>query len=174
MPNMRSTLLLVVLVTSACNSGSVEQATDTMKATSGPHMDNYELQLFGADYAEAWSSQQPDRVASFFEPDGSLTVNKGEPAVGTDAITQVAAGFMKTFPDLTLLMDSLVTGPDGPSFHWTLIGTNTGPNGTGNSVCFSGVEHWTMSGNGRVQVSDGSFDAAEYERQLAKGVDASE
>ena len=137
-------------------------------------MDKNALQLFGAEYAEAWSSQQPDQVASFFEPDGSLTVNKGTPAVGTEAITNVAAGFMTTFPDLVLLMDSLVTGPDGTSFHWTLIGTNSGPNGNGNKVRFSGVERWTMSENGRVQVSDGSFDAAEYERQLAQGVDSSQ
>jgi hypothetical protein len=79
---------------------------------------------------------------------------------------------MTALPDLLLHMDSLVVGPDGPSYHWTLTGTNTGPNGTGNTVRISGVERWTMSAEGRVRISDGSFDAAEYDRQIANGVDA--
>lgn len=129
-----------------------------------------ELQQFAAGYAEAWSSQQPEKLASFYAHNGSLTVNNGTPAVGSEAIAKVAEGFMTTFPDMVVQMDNLVIGANGPEFHWTLIGTNTGPSGTGNKVRVSGVERWTMSAEGLVQISDGAFDAAEYDRQIAHGV----
>lgn len=129
-----------------------------------------ELQQFAAGYAEAWSSQQPEKLASFYAHNGSLTVNNGTPAVGSEAIAKVAEGFMTTFPDMVVQMDNLVIGANGPEFHWTLIGTNTGLSGTGNKVRVSGVERWTMSAEGLVQISDGAFDAAEYDRQIAHGV----
>lgn len=160
----------MLLLAVSCNSGSAGQTQDAMNTTTEHVMDTEALQRFGADYTAAWSSGQPDRVASFFAPDGSLTVNKGTPAIGAEAIAKVAEGFMTALPDMVLHMDSLMTGTDGPSYHWTLIGTNTGPSGTGNKVRISGVERWTMSAEGRVQISDGSFDAAEYDRQIANGV----
>ena len=55
-------------------------------------------------------------------------------------------------------------------YHWTFIGTNTGPGGTGNAVRFSGYEEWTLGEEGRIARSLGHFDEAEYERQLEVGV----
>lgn len=171
---MRAACIPVLLLAVACNNGSADHSNGAMNTTSEQVMDSEALQRFGADYTAAWSSGRPDRVASFFAPDGSLTVNKGTPAIGTEAIAKVAEGFMTALPDMVLHMDSLVVGPNGPAYHWTLIGTNTGPNGTGNKVRISGVERWTMSAEGGVHISDGSFDAAEYDRQIARGVDASQ
>ena len=53
---------------------------------------------------------------------------------------------------------------------WTYEGTNTGPGGSGHVVSFNGWELWILDDDGLIAVSDGRFDTAEYERQLAHGV----
>jgi len=78
---------------------------------------------------------------------------------------------MTAFPDLELLNDKLEILPDTVRYHWTFIGTNTGPGGTGQSVCFSGFEEWTFDENGLVAISRGQFDADEYQHQLQHGAD---
>jgi len=55
-------------------------------------------------------------------------------------------------------------------YHWTLIGTNTGPGGTGKRVQISGFEDWRFGADGLVTESAGHFDGAEYERQLKGAV----
>ena len=131
-----------------------------------------ELEKFANRYAQAWCSQSPERVASFYTETGSLSVNDDAPSVGRAAITEVARGFMTAFPDMVVTMDRLVPKPHCVEFHWTLTGTNTGPEGTGNRVQISGCEEWQINADGLVAESKGYFDAAEYERQLAQGVDA--
>lgn len=128
-----------------------------------------DLEGFARRYAEAWCSQKPESVASFFAEAGSLSVNADGPAVGRAAITEVARGFMTAFPDMVVTMDELIHKPQCVEFHWTLTGTNTGPNGTGNRVRISGYEEWQMDEEGLVAESKGHFDAAEYERQLRHG-----
>jgi hypothetical protein len=130
-----------------------------------------ELRDFAIRYTAAWCSQDPARVAAFYSIGGSLTVNDGTPAVGRDAIAEIAQSFMTAFPDLQVIMDEVVALADGAEYHWTLIGTNTGPGGTGNKVRISGLELWQMSADGRVAASQGHFDAVEYRRQLEHGVD---
>jgi uncharacterized protein (TIGR02246 family) len=133
-----------------------------------------DLLEFARRYTEAWCSQHPERVANHYAPDGSLTVNDGPPSVGRAAITEVARSFMSAFPDLQVLMDDLVVDGDRTEYHWTLVGTNTGPGGTGNRVRISGFEEWTIGGDGLVAASLGHFDQVEYDRQLAHGVEASQ
>ena len=128
------------------------------------------LTAFAYRYAEAWCSQDPKKVATFFAENGSLSVNQGRPAVGRAAIADVARGFMRDFPDLTVTMDSLTVASNGAMFHWTLAGTNTGPGGSGNRVRISGYELWKIDNDGLIAESKGHFDAAEYERQLKQGV----
>ena len=82
----------------------------------------------------------PECVAAFFSPDGSLRVNDDPAAVGRNAITQVAQSFMTAFPDLSVMMDDLLLRGDVVEYHWTLMGTNTGPGGTGRRVRISGSE----------------------------------
>jgi hypothetical protein len=139
-------------------------------STKSKTMGTDALNDFGKRYATAWCSQKPDSVAGFFAENGSLTVNKGEPAIGRVAIAKSAEGFMTAFPDLRVVMDSLVTTSRGTEFHWTLFGTNTGPGGTGKKVQISGVEIWQMGSDGLVLKSMGSFDAEEYNRQINVGV----
>jgi len=134
-------------------------------------MDVEGLRELGAEYTAAWNSQYPASVAAFYDEIGSLKVNDAEPAVGREAITGVAEGFMTAFPDMVVVMDSLRTTDSALEYHWTFIGTNTGPDGTGNAVRFSGYEEWTLSEDGLISASLGHFDEAEYNRQLEFGID---
>lgn len=130
------------------------------------------ITTFAKRYAGAWCSQDPESVAAFFAESSSLSVNDGPPAVGRAAIAEIARGFMRDFPDLIVAMDNLSRDSDETKFHWTLIGTNTGPGGAGKHVRISGYELWKIDNDGLIAESKGHFDAAEYERQLKHGVDA--
>ncbi len=121
-------------------------------------------------YTAAWCSHDADSVAAFFAEDGSLAVNGAEPAVGRVAIAGVAQGFYDAFPDTVVMMDAVRGAADRAVYLWTFAGTNTGPGGTGYRVRFSGWESWTFSPLGLVAQSIGTFDADEYQRQLADGV----
>lgn len=129
----------------------------------------YDLEVFARGYAQAWCSQRPDFVSSFFSEDGELTVNNGNTAKGTNAISIVAKGFMDAFPDMVVSLDSLEIKSNKTLFHWTLTGTNSGTGGTGNKVKISGFEEWTFNDEGLIQRSNGTFDEKEYERQLEFG-----
>ena len=74
-----------------------------------------QLRRLAEGYTAAWCSQNPARVAGFYSPDGSLRVNADPPAVGRDAITAVAQGFMSDFPDMQVIMDDLVVMVIRPS-----------------------------------------------------------
>lgn len=132
-------------------------------------MDINELREFAAEYTAAWCSQDPASVASFFAENGSLKVNDGEPAVGREAITEVAQGFMTAFPDMVVEMDDVAVEGEHAIYRWTLTGTNTGPGGTGAAVLISGYEQWTIGEDGLIAASTGHFDEAEYQRQLESG-----
>lgn len=124
------------------------------------------LHSFAEAYTAAWCSQNAASVAAFFADAGSLSVNEETPAVGRQAITAVAEGFMTDFPDLRVFLDDLIFQDDRVIYHWTLTGTNTGPSGTGRAVRISGFEVWQMGADGLIANSRGHFDSADYRRQL--------
>jgi nuclear transport factor 2 (NTF2) superfamily protein len=126
-----------------------------------------ELREWASSYAEAWCSQNPEEVASFFAEDASLQVNADPPAVGRVAIAGTARGFMRDFPDMVVRFDKLEPRGDRTAFHWTLTGTHAD---TGNHVRISGYELWKIDPDGLIAESQGHFDSADYERQL-KGSD---
>jgi uncharacterized protein (TIGR02246 family) len=132
-------------------------------------MNQIQLTDFGTRYATAWSSQDPFSLASFYAETGSLTVNGGAPSVGRTAITETARGFMTAFPDMRVEMDQVSEDGSRAIFHWTWIGTNTGPGGTGKSVRIRGYEEWTIGADGLIAESKGHFDEANYQRQLKSG-----
>ena len=131
-------------------------------------MTSDELNKFAVRYAQAWCSQDPQRVGAFFAERGSISINNGTPAVGRAAIGKEAEVFMTTFPDMVVTFDKLEPRGDAIAFHWTLTGTNTGPGGTGNKIRISGYELWKIDNDGLIAESKGHFDAADYERQLKK------
>ena len=126
-------------------------------------MNSENLTEFAKRYAKAWCSQNPESVAAFFAENASLTVNGGS---STSAL-EIARGFMRDFPDMTVTFDKLEPRGDRTAFHWTLTGTYAG---TGNHVRISGYELWKIDNAGLIAESSGHFDSSEYERQL-KGSD---
>jgi predicted ester cyclase len=130
------------------------------------HVDLTRLRDFALRYTEAWCSQNAKSVATFYSPEGSLTVNGDAPAVGRSAIIAAAQSFMSAFPDMRIVMDDLLVQDDTSHYHWTLTGTNTGPGGTGHRVRISGFEIWHIGEDGLIATSQGHFDSEEYQRQL--------
>jgi predicted ester cyclase len=120
-----------------------------------------ELSEFARSYAQAWSSQNPDSVAAFFAENASLTVNGG----AATPVLEIARGFMRDFPDMTVTFDKLEPHGDQTAFHWTLTGTYAE---TGNHVEISGYELWKIDDAGLIAESSGHFDAADYERQVKR------
>src|SRR5262249_16170675 len=106
---------------------------------------------FAEGYAEAWCSQDPEKIAAFYARDGSISVNGAPPL----PIAEVARGFMRDFPDMIVTLDKIEARDDRTVFHWTFTGTNTGPGGTGNKVRISGYELWQFNHEGLIQESQG-------------------
>jgi uncharacterized protein (TIGR02246 family) len=125
---------------------------------------------FATRYTAAWCSQNAPSVASFFSPDGRLSVNGATPAVGREAIAELVQGFMTAFPDLRVMLDDVFLQGDRVVYRWTLSGTNTAPGGTGNPVRISGFEQWSLGNDGLIADSQGQYDSAAHQKQLGHGL----
>jgi len=132
------------------------------------------IEEFAARYTAAWCSHNAPSVATYFDENGSLTINNGKPNVGRVAIAEAVQEFMTAFPDLIIQMNGLDFEGERVIYRWTLTGTYSGPGGTGNAVRISGFEKWTMSPDGLIAESSGNYDEVEYERQLEEGVDCAQ
>ena len=132
-------------------------------------MNPTQLADFATRYAAAWSSQNPSQVASFYNENGSLSVNNGAPSVGRAAIAATAKGFMTAFPDMVVKLDRVTQEGGRTRFHWIWTGTNTGPGGTGKAVRMTGYEEWALGTDDLIAESRGHYDEAEYQRQLKSG-----
>jgi len=117
------------------------------------------LEKFARRYAKAWCSRDPEKVAAFYAKSGSISLN-GAQCV---PIAEVARGFMREFPDMTVAFDKLEPRGDQTAFHWTFTGTHAE---TGNHVRISGYELWKIDDAGLIAESSGHFDAAEYSDSL--------
>jgi alpha-L-rhamnosidase len=89
------------------------------------------LRDFATRYTAAWCSHDPASVASFFAKNGSLKVNDGQPAVGREAIADVARGFVTTFPDMKVLMDGISGPTNGRCTAGRWSAPTAAPTGTG-------------------------------------------
>jgi len=120
------------------------------------------LELANA-YTEAWSSGDPARVAALYTPGGTIAVN-GDPAT---PIAEVAAAFLAQFPDMEVFNEGVEARDDGTvEFRWTFTGTSSE---TGKSVRIPGNEDWTLAPDGLIAESRGSYDEAEFDRQVQHG-----
>jgi uncharacterized protein (TIGR02246 family) len=126
-------------------------------------LDLAQVHDFAARYTAAWCSQNPQRVAECFAPNGSLTINNGTPSVGRSAIAQSARSFMTDFPDLRVSMDDLRINNPRVEYHWTLSGTHAG---TGAKIRIRGFESWLFSPGNLIAESIGTFDQRDYHRQI--------
>lgn len=129
-------------------------------------MNESPLVEFATRYTAAWCSHNASSVATFYSESGSLTINDGTPAVGREAVATAAHNFMTAYPDLVVKFDRLEPKGDRVLYHWTFIGTNTGPGGTGNRVRISGYEDWKIGADGLIADSKGHYDAQDWDRQL--------
>jgi len=50
-------------------------------------------------------------------------------------------------------MDDIAFNGDQTVYRWTLVGTNTGPGGTGKRVRISGFEEWRIGADGLIAES---------------------
>lgn len=121
---------------------------------------------FAARYTAAWCSHRASGVAGCYSESGSLTINDGAPAVGRLAVETAAQSFMTAYPDLVVQFDGLEPRGDRVLYHWTFMGTNTGPGGTGNRVRIRGYEEWKIGPEGLITDSKGRYDAREWDRQV--------
>lgn len=131
-----------------------------------PLIPQRDLDAFGTRYAKAWSSHDPEAVAAMFAEYGSITINGDGPAVGRDAVRDVALSFMTAFPDLDVLCDQMVFVAGELRWYWTMRGTNTGSGGTGKSILISGYEAIEFDTEGLIAKAYGHFDQEEWDRQL--------
>jgi len=133
-------------------------------------LDQDQARAFARSYTDAWCNHDPAGVAEHYAPGGTIAINGGAPT----EITEVARSFMTAFPDIEVFMDDLVVKDEAIEFHWTFVGTNTGPGGTGKRVRISGFEEWALGNDGLVTESQGHYDQAEYDRQFEHGIAESE
>ena len=125
-----------------------------------------DLKSMAERYAKAWSSHSPEAVASYYAPDGQISINRGDTLKGQEAIVEMAAGFYAEFPDLIVHCDELRTAGNHAIFAWTLEGHHAE---TKNYVKVAGWEEWELDENMKIKSSLGWFDAEEYDRQVAEG-----
>jgi uncharacterized protein (TIGR02246 family) len=129
-------------------------------------MSRSRLTDFATRYTAAWCSHDASRVATFYAESGSLTINDGTPAVGRKAVEAAARSFMLAYPDLIVKLDRLEPKGERVLYHWTFIGTNTGPGGSGNRVQIHGYEDWKIGADGLIADSKGHYDARDWDRQV--------
>ena len=128
-------------------------------------MDEQEVRDLARRYTEAWCSGDPARVAAHYTPGGMISINGGTPA----PIEDVARSFVEAFPDIQVYMDDLVFMDEAVEYRWTFTGTSSE---TGKWVRVSGAETWTIGEDGLIAASKGTYDQAEYDRQVAHGAPA--
>jgi hypothetical protein len=131
-------------------------------------MNDLRLVDFATRYTAAWCSHDAPSVAMFYSEAGSLAINDGAPAVGRQAVEAAAQSFMTAYPDLVVKLDRLEPKGNRVLYHWTFIGTNTGPGGTGNRVRISGYEDWKIGPDGLIADSKGRYDAQDWDRQVKR------
>ncbi len=113
-------------------------------------------------YTKAWNSKSPDAVASFYAQDGEIVINRGEPWSGNSRVRDMAAGFFRDVPDLSLTCDDVRISEDHVLFLWTFTGHDAA---TDRPLKIHGWEEWDLNADLKVQSSQGWFDAKSYEEQ---------
>ena len=114
-------------------------------------------------YTAAWNSKSPEAVASFYAENGQIIINRGEPWIGRSGIQEMAAGFYKDVPDLSLTCNDIRCAGSHAVFVWTFTGHHAG---TGRELSVRGWEEWELGDDLKVKASLGWFDAEEYARQV--------
>jgi len=129
-------------------------------------LDTKDLQQMAVEYAKAWSSHSPEAVVSHYASDGQISINRGDPITGRDAIAEMAAGFYAEFPDLIVRCDEIRTAGDHAIFTWTLEGHHAE---TKNHVKVGGWEEWELDENLNIKSSLAGLMQVSTNVKLLKG-----
>jgi len=122
-------------------------------------------------YTEAWCSRSAKAVASFFAENAISIINADE-TIGREAIAESIDAFFIEFPDLVMRMDDLRTGGNQAIYLWTLVGTHSGPGGTGNFVKIPGWQNWLLNDELLITKADCGYDTVDYRHQIDCGASA--
>ena len=125
--------------------------------------DQASLDDLATRYTEAWNSKVPENVAAFHLPSSQISINRGDPSVGHEGLTAMAAGFHADVPDLFLRNDGIRSAGDHVVYLWSFTGHDAQ---TGNPLNISGWEEWELDENMKVKSALGWFDAEDYQRQV--------
>ena len=117
-------------------------------------------------YTAAWCAKDPAGVAAFFAEAGSMSINGGAAAVGREEIAAIVSSFIASFPDIEVIMDDLHVAPENSIYSWRLKGTHSE---SGKRVHISGFEVWRIDSDGMIGNSNGYYDTAVYDEQVANG-----
>lgn len=126
--------------------------------------DKSELDDLARRYTEAWNSKVPENVSAFHASNSSIVINRGEPSVGHEGLTAMAAGFHADVPDLHLTCDGIRSAGSHVVYLWTFTGHHAE---TGNPLDVCGWEEWELNDEMRITSSLGWFDGEDYDRQVA-------
>lgn len=127
-----------------------------------PKMNPMKITQIAQDYTKAWNSKSAEAVASFYAEDGEIVINRGEPWSGRARVQDMAAGFYRDVPDLSLTCDDVRISENHVLFLWTFTGHDAA---TGNALKIHGWEEWDLNADLKVLASRGWFDADAYARQ---------
>lgn len=125
--------------------------------------DQASLDALAAKYTNAWNSKIPENVAAFHNSSSQVSINRGEPSVGHDGLTAMAAGFHADVPDLVLQCDGIRYAGNHVVFLWTFTGHDAQ---TGKPLKVRGWEEWELDANMKVTSALGWYDADDYQRQV--------
>ncbi len=125
--------------------------------------DQNSLENLAATYADAWNSRVPEKVADFHTQESSITINRGEPSVGHEQLTAMAAGFHADVPDLALQNNGIRSAGNHVVFLWSFTGHHAE---TGNPLHVRGWEEWELDTDLKITSSLGWFDADDYQHQV--------
>ena len=125
--------------------------------------DQKSLDDLATRYTEAWNSKVPENVAAFHVSDSRITINRGEPSVGHEGLTAMAAGFHADVPDLVLQNEGIRSAGNHVVYLWRFTGHDAG---TGNPLNVIGWEEWELNDDMKITSSLGWFDADDYQRQV--------
>lgn len=121
------------------------------------------LKALATRYTDAWNSKDPAQVAQCHVASSRIVINRGDPSVGHDGLTAMAAGFHADVPDLNLTCDGIRRAGGHVVYLWTFTGHHAE---TGNPLNVSGWEEWEVDDALKITSSLGWFDADDYERQV--------
>lgn len=124
------------------------------------------LNSFADQIGMTWSRHNASEVAKLYSESVTLEINDEPVLAGRKSVEGAVQSIMTAYPDLVVKFDHLELKGDRVLYHWTFIGTNSGPGGTGNRVRISGYEDWKIGPDWLITDAKRHYNARDWERQV--------